>query len=250
VEHQGLNLPNALFDQLARYPGRFAQPVFFADPAAEGHAAFKNGSGFFVSLPERTVAVTCHHVLADYRNKRGPFLSASFQFGGVRFEPEGRLVAESKQLDLAILDVTSLVSAPDGIDPAWCIVPSTWPPGEVSTDDILALAGFPGIGRQHFTPDYFRFHLLSAGTTEVASLGSAHVVTRLELEKCISSGVLPEVTEDLGGMSGGPVFVWRKGSLVTAELIGAIYEYQPTLDLLYVRRLSCIRPDGILESLA
>jgi hypothetical protein len=150
---------------------------------------------------------------------------------------------------LAILDVTSLIDIPGGIDAASCIGPRTWPPADVSPDDILALAGFPGIGRQQITPDYFRFHLLSAGTTEIASLGPAHLVTRLEFDKCISSGVLPQVTEDIGGMSGGPVFVWRKDQLVTAELIGAIYEYQASLDLLYVRRLSCLRPDGVLEAL-
>lgn len=249
MEHQGLNLRNSLFEQLARYPGQFAQPVFFADPAAEGHAAFKNGSGFFVRLRERTVGVTCHHVLADYRKRRGSSLSPSFQFGRTRFEPEERLIAESRELDLAILDVSALVDARNGIESASCIVPGTWPPGDLSSDDILALAGFPGIGRQHITPDYFRFHLLSVGTTEIASLGSTHLMTRIELEKCISSGVLPHVTEDLGGMSGGPVFVWRKGLLVTAELVGVMYEYQSSLDLMCVRRLNCIRPDGTLESL-
>jgi hypothetical protein len=250
VEHQGLNLRNPLFDELARYAGRFAQPVFFTDPTAEGHAAFKNGSGFFLRLPERTVGVTCHHVLTDYRKRRGPSLSESFQFGRARFEPEVRLVAADQDLDLAVLDVTSLVDVADGIDAGSCIFPGTWPPGDLSADDILALAGFPGIGRQYFTPDYFRFHLLSAGTTEVTSLGPNHLVTRLELEKCVHSGVLPEVTEDIGGMSGGPVFVWRKGTLVTAELVGAIYEYQASLDLMRVRLLGCLQPDGTLESLA
>jgi hypothetical protein len=248
VEHQGLNLRNPLFEELARYAGRFAQPVFFADPAAEGHGAFKNGSGCFIRLPERTVAVTCHHVLTDYRRRRGNTLSSSFQFGRTRFEPEERLVAVSRELDLAILEVTSLVDVPNGIESASCIIPGTWPPGDLSADDILALAGFPGIGRQHISPDYFRFHLLSVGTSEVASLGANHLVTRIELDKCISSGVLPQVTEDLGGMSGGPVFVWRKGLVVTAELVGVMYEYQPSLDLMRVRRLNCIRPDGTLES--
>ncbi len=247
MQHEGLNLQNALCDQLARYPGLFAQPVFYADPAVSGQAVFKNGSGFFVKLPERTLGVTCHHVLADYRKRRGPTISSSFQFGRVRFEPEARLLSEDPQLDLAIFDVTSLVDVPDGIEAGSCIAPPAWPPGDISSDDILALAGFPGIGRQYFPPDYFRFHLLSAGTTEVASLGPSHLVTRLELGKCVSSGVLPLVTEDVGGMSGGPVFVWRKGLVVTAELIGAIYEYQSSLDLMRVRRLSCLRADGTLE---
>jgi hypothetical protein len=50
----------------------------------------------------------------------------------------------------------------------------------------------------------------------------------------------------LGGLSGGPVFVWRRGVIARAELIGFIKEYQENLDLLYVRRANCITVDGIL----
>lgn len=208
----------------------------------------KSGSGFFLRLPERTAGVTCHHVLEDYRNRRSSSPSPSFQFGRARFEPEERLVAEDRKLDLAILDVTSLVDAPNGLDAASCIVPVTWPPRDILYDDVLALAGFPGIGRQRITPEYFRFHLLSVGTAEVSSLGSTHLATRIELEQSVVSGVLPKVTEDLGGMSGGPVFVWRTGHIVRAELVGAIYESQASFDLMLVRRFNCIRRDGTLES--
>jgi len=48
-------------------------------------------------------------------------------------------------------------------------------------------------------------------------------------------------------MSGGPVFVWRRGLIVNAELIGFIVEYQQNIDLLYMR---AVGPRQIVEKRA
>jgi hypothetical protein len=50
----------------------------------------------------------------------------------------------------------------------------------------------------------------------------------------------------LGGLSGGPVFAWRKTPVLVAELVGFIYEYQESLDLMFVRSAAVIREDGRL----
>jgi hypothetical protein len=246
VEYQGHNLRNPLFDQLARYAGQFAQPVYYADPSGQGRAAFKNGSGFFVRLAHRTLAVTCHHVLSDYRRRGG----SSIEFGRVSIDPEQYLLAEDRDLDLVTLDVSALVGHSGGVDPAWCIDPYRWPPGDVASDDVLALAGFPGLGREQVDPDYFRFHAFTAGTTAVVSRGGpTHLYTQVNLDQSIMSGVRPDIAEDLGGVSGGPVFVWRKTPVLIAELVGIVVEYQSSLDLLYVRRAACLRHDGTISSL-
>jgi hypothetical protein len=117
VEYQGHNLRNPLFDQLARYAGQFAQPVYYADPGGEGRAAFKNGSGFFVRLAHRTVAVTCHHVLSDYRRRR-PAEGSPIEFGRLSIDPEKYMLAEDRHLDLVTLDVSELAGRPGGVDPA------------------------------------------------------------------------------------------------------------------------------------
>jgi hypothetical protein len=249
VEYQGHSFHNPLFNQLARYAGRFAQPVYYADPGAEGHAAFKNGSGFFVRLARCTVAVTCHHVLSDYRRRRSA-VGSSFEFGRLSIDPEQYVLAESQYLDLVTLDVSGLVGRPGGVDPAWCVDPYRWPPGDVDSDDVLAFAGFPGLGREQVDPDYFRFHAFSAGTTAVASKGGPdHLYTQIDLEHSIMSGVRPDIAEDLGGVSGGPLFVWRKTPILIPELVGVVIEYQAGLDLLYVRRAACLRDDGTISSL-
>ena len=245
MEFQGRNLKDPLFNELAKYAGRFAQPVFFGD-RRQHSAPFNNGSGFFVCLEGRTLGVTCEHVLDGFRRALGTNPSYAFQFGPVRIDPERYLVAEDKTLDLAVLNLSSFAGQPDGIDSATCLVPGSWPPKDFDDDAVLALAGFPGTGRDRLEADYFRFHAFSAGTTVVASRGPTHFYTRIELEESLVAGEKTTVVENLCGLSGGPVFVWRKGIILTAELVGVVKEYQEPLDLLYVRRVGCIQRDGTL----
>ena len=84
------------------------------------------------------------------------------------------------------------------------------------------------------------------GPAAVASLGESHLQTRLDLSESIS--VLRDglVLGDLGGLSGGPVMVWRTGPVLHAELVGVAVEYQESLDLLYVRRATCLDRNGSL----
>jgi hypothetical protein len=44
------------------------------------------------------------------------------------------------------------------------------------------------------------------------------------------------------------VFVWRKTPILVAELVGFIYEYQESLDLMFVRSATVIRDDGRIFS--
>ena len=242
MDFQGTNHTNPFFDELSKYPGRFVVPVLFADSTGTTN----NGSGFFLSLGERTFAITCHHVVAKYR-ERASSARVSFQFGPVRFLPDSRVVSESKGLDIAVFDVTDFVGRPEGIGNAQRIVAPKWPPGDLAQDDIIGLAGFPGSGRERHDPDYFRFYNFSAPTLAIESLHSSYLYTKIELDASQVAGHRLEVVENLAGLSGGPVFAWRLGLIRTAELVGMVTEYQQGLDLLYVRRLTCLRADGTLD---
>jgi hypothetical protein len=63
-----------------------------------------------------------------------------------------------------------------------------------------------------------------------------------------TNGRFSAVRRGLGGLSGGPVFVWRKTPILIAELVGFIYEYQESLDLMLVRSAAVIRADGTLDA--
>jgi hypothetical protein len=70
----------------------------------------------------------------------------------------------------------------------------------------------------------------------------------VRIDECITEIDHGKVWGSIGGMSGGPVIAWRRGSIVTAELIGFIYEYGENFDLMYVRSASLLRPDGRLNA--
>jgi hypothetical protein len=74
--------------------------------------------------------------------------------------------------------------------------------------------------------------LASSGAGQVHSVGEHHLVTRVEVEKCVTQFTNGLVLGSLGGLSGGPVFVWRKDALLTAELVGFLYEYNEEYDLM------------------
>jgi hypothetical protein len=170
----------AFLEELKRYAVHLAQPVFFGDSPRHSYSAgLSSASGCFVLLGQKVVGVTCQHVLDAYRRrtKSGPTI---FQFGPVRFDPELRVIGESLSLDPVTFDMTEyLDAAHNGIERAKCIEPTRWPPGEIDGEDVLALAGFPGIWRSQVDVDHLRFYSFSSGATGVEARGESHLVTRI-----------------------------------------------------------------------
>jgi hypothetical protein len=246
---EGSSLNSEFNEQLSRYAVRLAQPVFFGEsPNAAYSSRLASGSGCFVRMDDKVFGVTCHHVVAEYRKRQGAVDSQFFQFGPVRFQPEDHILSESATLDLATFDLTSYVSAlQNGIDPAKCIEPARWPPELVSGDDVLALAGFPGIWRDQLDCGYLRFYSFSSGATGVHSVGESHLVTRINIDDCLVAINDGLVLGSLGGLS-GPVFAWRKTPVLFAELVGFVLEYQESFDLLYIRLASCLSRTGHLTN--
>ena len=246
------SLPSQEFlDQLRRYAVRLAQPVFFGEsPNNTYAAALANGSGCFVLLEGRLIGVTCHHVLNRFRQKRQVAPSV-FQFGPIRLDPECHLLSESASLDLATFDLTEYLDVEhNGVPRALCIQPRHWPPNDVELDEAVTLAGFPGIWRSQVDMNHLRFYSFSHGATGVQAVGENHLVTRIEIDKCLTDINDGLVLGSLGGLSGGPVFAWRKTPILIAELVGFITEYQETLDLLYIRKASCLSIEGNVVSSA
>jgi hypothetical protein len=247
MDFRSADLPDT-YKALNRYPVRLAQPVYFRDslsPALGG--TWANGSGCLLRFGARIFGVTCRHVIEAYRERRALERGAVFRFGGAQFEPDDHLVAENAKLDIATLDLTQFVGDA-GLTPAACIEPVRWPPGDISTDDVLAYAGFPGVWREEVATDHLRFYSFGSGASGVHSVGTSYLYTRVEPKECLAALEDRLVIGSLGGLSGGPVFVWRTGLVVTAEFVGIVSEYQETYDLLYVARANCVQEDGTLQA--
>jgi hypothetical protein len=241
----GSSFPDPFHEEIARYPVRFAQPVFFGQsPVLAYSAELASGTGSLLRFDDKFIGVTCLHVLTGYRRKLEEDPAIIFHFGRIQLNPEQYIIAESAELDLVTLDLTSFVGAVGGIDPQNFVSPIRWPPPSVTTDDVFALAGFPGIWRERASLGYLRFYSFSSGTISVYSIGEQHFIMRLYEEEAQAVVNYDLVLGSIGGLSGGPVFVWRRTPILFPELVGFIMEYQDIYDLLYIRRATCLDSTG------
>jgi hypothetical protein len=242
-----VSFANPFFDQMSKYAVRFAKPVFFGQsPHSSPTAHLRNGTATLLKLDDRYLGVTCQHVLDSYRRLRTESPNTTFYFGSVPFDVEKHLISEDREHDLAIVDLTPFVGKWSDLTEASFVQPMTWPPRDVSKDDVLCLAGFPGIWREQRGLGHLRFYSLQSGTSEVLSVREDTIVTTIQIQDCITQINDGKIWGSLGGLSGGPVFVWRKTPILVAELVGFIYEYQESLDLLFVRLAKVIGQDGTI----
>jgi hypothetical protein len=245
MQYEGQDFKDPFFEQIARYPVRFAHPVFLGEsPHLSDVAALASGTGVFLRFGTKLIGVTCEHVLAAFRSRRDMNPGTIFSFGRLVVDVEKHLIQADSSIDLATFDLSALSGRLD--DEGRTVEPAVWPPGDVSPDDVIAFAGYPGLWREQPGLGGLRFYSFSSGASGVASLGSTHMYTRIEIDAMLRAGHGRLDLGPLGGLSGGPVFVWRRGIVVTAELVGFIQEYQESLDLLYIRRAHCIAADGTL----
>lgn len=235
------------FNLMAEYPVQFCMPVFFGpSPDYVTKPSLSNGTGFIVRIGRNVLGVTCYHVLQAYREQRATLASSRFNFGPFMIDPDDYVIDEDPALDLATFDFATVALSETDLKGAKFVEPRDWPPGPVGNQDVLAFAGLPGVWRKHAGRLHLEFHSFSSGATGVDSLSDKHLVTQIYMEDTLAVFKDGFAKASLGGMSGGPVFAWRT-SVRDAELVGVIYEYQEDLDLLCIRRTSCIEENGSLR---
>lgn len=243
-----VSFSDPFFDEISKYPVKFAMPVFFGEsPLSSISALTRNGTMSLLQLGGKYLGVTCHHVLDGYRQLAG-INEKLFYIGSLHIDPEQALISEDEGYDLAVFDLSEYVDKVPNLDKPKFVKPRTWPPSDISSEDVICMAGFPGIWRDQIRLGHFRFYSYSSGAAEVTSVNEKYLVTRVQIADCITQVNHGKIWGSLGGLSGGPVFVWRKTPILIAELVGFIYEYQESLDLMYVRLGNVIGPGGNIIS--
>jgi hypothetical protein len=229
-----------------QFPILFAEALFFGDePVGRELPALQNGTASLIKIDGRYLAVTCKHVIDAYRERLERGGRTVFQIGELIIaDAMSSIVGESESHDLASLSLDRYVNA-NLIERSKFFEPATWPPGEVEVGDFVAFAGFPGEWRKQPEIREADFGAFSSGGSEVHSLGDNYFYARIELDRCVHPLVPKFTMPSLGGLSGGPVFIWRQ---LHAELVGFIQEYQDQFDLLYVRKASVMLESGAFAS--
>jgi len=236
-----------LGDQLSKFPMRFAAGVFIGPTRRSLPLKPNNGTATLLRLDGRPLAVTCAHVVRNFR-ERPPASEPGFWIGSLQIDPLERLLSHNSDLDLAVLDLTGLdLSAiSDHEIGSSFVVPFEWPSQRVKVGDFICFGGFPGVWREHRHNDEVVFQSFSVGASEVTAVGEDYMVCQLDREYWVGSrGKRGLDLHEFGGMSGGPALIWRG---LRADLAGFIYEYSDTLDLLYIRSAHVLALDGSLAS--
>ncbi|MFC1679099.1 hypothetical protein ACFL2T_02685 [Elusimicrobiota bacterium] len=240
----------SLGQQLAKFPLRFAKAVFFGKPPkASATPDINNGTISFIDFGKGPVGITCSHVLQAYRDRLSSDSQTVFQVGHFEFNPLDYIIAESEELDLATINLSdgrfeSIKSEGDiGNE---CFRPAKWPPGSIAAENYVAFAGFPGAWRKYLSRSEIVFDSFSSGACRVGSVAEDHFVCqfeRTEWVKTADSDARPDL-HDLGGMSGGSVFILRE---LNWEFMGIIYDFSPKFDLMHVRLSNLINTDGKID---
>jgi hypothetical protein len=231
--------------ELSRYAAKFARAVYIGGPPPFSPSTYMASATMtLLKFGGLFIGITCQHVLVRYRELLETHANIIFQVGQAQFNPVQYLIAEDKERDLVTIDVTSFVNKIEEGRKSSFIEPVSWPPGEVSEKDVICLAGFPGIWREKLSLGHLRFFSFSTGATFVQSVGDERFAVRPKAEEGIVTIDRGMVLGSLGGMSGGPVFCWRKKGLLWAEFVGFIYEHQETFDIMLVRAAKVLNRDG------
>jgi len=238
-----------LGQQDAKYPLLVSRALFFGEPPNQGvEPVVNNGTATLLRFNEDLYAVTCWHVIDAYLRRRARNPALLLQLGNTVINIDSDLRDYSETYDLAVLDLRRLVDVDlrnDGVPGSTCHQPVRWPPELVSVGDFVSLGGYPGVWREKVAHGEYSFPTFSVGTTPVAATNSDRVIVQFDREYWVSSFDYDKRDDlgfdQLGGLSGGPAFVWRG---LHFELVGIVYEFSPAFDLVMLRPACLLGADG------
>jgi len=234
--------------ELSRYAARRAHALYFGDPPPFSPSSFmRSATVTLLRFGKLSIGITCQHVLKRYREVKKHNPNTIFQIGSIRFNPVEYLISEDSELDLAAFDLSDFAGSANGLPESWFIEPTTWPPERVSENDILCLAGFPGIWRDKVALNELRFHSFSSGATFVHDASDNRFIIQIHSDEEIVTINKGLTLGSLGGLSGGPVFCWRTGGILRAELVGFVLRYAEQMDVMFVRAARVLNQDGTLN---
>ena len=211
----------------------------------------------FVNTGQRIIGISANHVHEECvklsRNGQvvcqiggvtfDPALSRNgqvvCQIGGVTFDPCDRLIDRSSRLDLVTYDMSEIIVNQVGADIHHAF---EWPP-DLDPEGLLIIGGWVDeLTRVHSRNSTYSFlHFIAY--SDMIGEAQIGVVTYTSTSHPWGKESLPPDT-NLGGISGGPVFLVREDPLTRLSLIGIIYEYGPTIEIIKACPLTVVREDG------
>lgn len=210
---------------------------WFDDSAALGESILHSGTMTFVNTGTDTLGITANHVYESYLKDKADSPSIKCQIGSVTVEPERYVASIDTALDIAAFKLPSVLIAGTRVTVHNA---ATWPPEKLTESDLVVFGGYPGrrrterIGVADF--DFVSF------VSRISQSSDDHISVYLNMPHSYwPQGVSVGDNPELGGVSGGPVFLLRTEPIETIEFASVIYEYSPEFEVVFARHAVQVR---------
>jgi len=227
--------------QLRQLAKSLCAPFWWHGQEGNRYKILHNGTVCFLHTGERLIAVTADHVFRQYLEDKSRYEVFGCQWGGSTIEPENRVIDRNESLDLATFDISEVFTGAAGASVHY---PVKWPTDPIREREVVLFGGFPGTLREEKTVTAdFPFQTFATGVTAVSP---DNIKLHLDMPNIHWPFHEREVfNPELGGASGGPVFRVVEGRPIDRlEIVGFIYEYSMTLDVMFARHASSLALDG------
>jgi hypothetical protein len=219
--------------QMVRFARDHAVPVIFAPPLSVG-GAVNGATGCILQLRTGVFVVTASHVLARYEERVNDGERLNWQVGKLLpFDPIPRVAWRNERKDIVLLRLRE--NEVPAIGPCTISTPPKWPPAMPQEGQLVILAGYPGTLREIDPSGWIGAGPFSA-LFRVTTTGQDYCTCRIEQKDLISFTDTPPPPPgtDMGGISGGPVFLMGD---VSYPLVGIITDlgYMEFADLELLR---------------
>lgn len=238
-----LNGPDkTLANYLCETPMHHSAPIYFGNPSYKD-SKVSNGTATLIKKNNHLYAVTNHHVLSEYLERKKKDNDITLQIGGLYVPAISEIVLfDDKDVDICVFHFPNHQES------------DFWMNGDVPTkfyelgenfDDeitgtVVAFGGYPGSFRSRGSTNHVSFRTVSSGCSVIEDKSDLNIVVSINHDKDAITllGETPP-PEDIAGMSGGPVFeIVRENNLTCLRLVGIIYECSNDFKVLFVRPLS------------
>lgn len=204
---------------------------WFDDALPVGQSILHNGTITFVNTGDEVLGITAYHVYEGYLHDKSKNPMLKCQMGNVTVEPEKYVVTIDPVHDLVTFKLPSVLIAGTGV-----VVHNAgaWPPPRLNAGDLVIMGGYPGARRREYRRQADFDFVSFIGCVSQSS--EDHVALHLDMPNSHwPQGVSVGENPNLGGASGGPVFLLRTEPIETIEFAGVIYEYSQGFELLFAR---------------
>jgi hypothetical protein len=219
-------------------------PLFWWATDQPGRQVMANGTVTLVKTPAGVIGLTADHVIKECLEAFDGGKACVQIADASAHDLRARVIARSKELDLASLNLDGLIERLGWPDKSPL---TSWPPTPPQEGRGIMIGGYPGNERQVIGQRDISFGIFTA-LAIARTVSHDQISCLFEREYMVEPGDIPTLppNTDLGGISGGPVITVCESPsyFVTFRLGGIVSEAHSGLEKVFAKRVDFIRDDG------